>query len=340
MRSRSHPSDCCATRPCSAVSFRSACSRELVEQEAPLVLAGLDDALALGVVRAIPDSIGQYRFAHALIRDALYARLSIAERARLHGRAGRLLEAQEAGGAHAQLSQIAEHFALAAPVHDGGLAFDYAVRAARAAAACLSPEQAAAHFDRALQLLELSRPDARARMNLLLEQGEALAGAADAPARAALFEATRIAEELGSEDVTLRAAIAIGRVRETGSVDPFAVDLLRRALATLDECHPRWPVLQAQLAKALSYGRAKERRARDALKALAAARKLTDATTRGEALEGCLYALPEPEWLPQRLEIGRELEAAGHEQWRPSAAALRGHRAGLERGRARRHERR
>jgi len=150
-------------------------------------------------------------------------------------------------------------------------------------------------------------------MYLLLEQGEALAGALDAAARAASLEAARIATELGIDDVVLRSALAIGRVRETGSVDPSAVELLRRGLALLGEHDPRWAVLQALLAKALSYGRANER-SQDALRALAAARRLADPAVRGEALEGCLYALPEPEWLPQRLEIARALEVAGHER--------------------------
>ncbi len=287
---------------------------ELAEEPFEPVAAGVEDALGLGIVCRVSGHLGQFRFAHALIRDVLYARLPGSERARLHGRVGRLLVAREAGGWEApQLSRIAEHFALAAPAHDDGLALEYAVRAGRAAAACLSPEQAAAHFDRALQLLELSPPEPRVRMQLRIEQGEALAGVLDAEARAALIEAARIATELGSDDVLLRAALAIGRVRETGSVDPAAVDLLRRALALLQANDPRWPVLQALLAKALSYGRDKDR-APDALAALAAARRLTDAADRGEALQGCLYALPQPVWLPQRLEIARELEVAGHER--------------------------
>jgi DNA-binding winged helix-turn-helix (wHTH) protein/tetratricopeptide (TPR) repeat protein len=287
---------------------------ELTEQPFARVAASVEDAIAIGIVVSGHGHLGQMRFAHALIRDVLYAQLSSGERARLHGRAGHLLAAREPFGMETQqLSRIAEHFALAAPTHDEGLAIEYAVRAGRAAVACLSPEQAAAHFGRALQLLELSPPDLRARMDLLLEQGEALAGATDAAARTALLEAARIATELGAAEVVLRAALAIGRVRETGSVDLSAVDLLQRALTSLDGSDPRWPLLQAQLAKALSYGRVKERE-QDALHALAAARQLSDPASRGEALHACLYALPEPQWLPQRIEIAAELEKAGHER--------------------------
>ncbi|HMJ16050.1 MAG TPA: AAA family ATPase, partial [Polyangiaceae bacterium] len=61
------------------------------------LLALLEEAVSLGVLEPRSGTIGAYRFAHVLIREALYEQLSIAERARSHWQAGLALEARGAG---------------------------------------------------------------------------------------------------------------------------------------------------------------------------------------------------------------------------------------------------
>jgi predicted ATPase len=59
--------------------------------------AHLAEAAAFGLLREVAPEHRRYRFAHVLLRDALYAQLSAAARANLHGRAARTIEAQVIG---------------------------------------------------------------------------------------------------------------------------------------------------------------------------------------------------------------------------------------------------
>src|SRR5215472_2910130 len=52
----------------------------------------LDDAIAAGMVAAVPGAPGRLRFSHALIRDAWYGATPAGRRLRLHQRAGEALE--------------------------------------------------------------------------------------------------------------------------------------------------------------------------------------------------------------------------------------------------------
>jgi hypothetical protein len=80
------------------------------------------------------------------------------------------------------LAELTQHYVAAAPTHDDGRAYEYALRAARASAQRLAHDEAATYFDRALQLTDFQAPDPRRRMCLLLEKGEALARTNEAPA--------------------------------------------------------------------------------------------------------------------------------------------------------------
>ena len=54
--------------------------------------AGLAELTRAGITLEDPEAPGRFRFAHALVRDALYSELPPASRARRHLRAGRALE--------------------------------------------------------------------------------------------------------------------------------------------------------------------------------------------------------------------------------------------------------
>ena len=56
------------------------------------VAAGLDAAVRAGVLTAVPDAPGRRRFAHAVVRDAVYADLAPSVREELHRRAAEALE--------------------------------------------------------------------------------------------------------------------------------------------------------------------------------------------------------------------------------------------------------
>ena len=93
---------------------------------------------------------------------------------RLHRQIGEGLEESAGDNLEASLPQLAYHFSEAAQGGDVDKAIDYATRAAERANALLAYEEAANHYDRALQVLEMKESgDDLARCELLLGLGAA-----------------------------------------------------------------------------------------------------------------------------------------------------------------------
>jgi tetratricopeptide (TPR) repeat protein len=266
-------------------------------------------------VQRQPENVARYRFTHGLIRDALYAQLSAAERAELHGRAGRALEAQGLGESTLLLAEVTQHFVRAAPAHDCGRALHYTLRSAESAFNTLAYEQAAAHFGRALQLIEYQEPNPQRRMLLLFRRGDALARTTErAAARSALYEAAALARELGDVELLVQSAALLASRPEAGSVDLAQEAVLRQALDALPDCDDRRVWLQALLAKTLSYASDPRERVRLARDALLRARRFEDPGLRLEALTRCHEALLGPAHLQERVAIAAELMQLAHQQ--------------------------
>ena len=277
-------------------------STELAQRLAPAVGAGL--------LQAQP---GGYSFAHALIRDALYAQLPAAERARLHERAALALEARSHAG-DARLAQIADHRLRAAPHHDQARALASAQQAAQVALQRAAFEEAASLFERARNLLEHgSSPDPARQLELLLEQGEAVAQAGDAPAaRGLLLGAATRARELGAREVAVRAAMALAQLPETGSLDEARVGAVQHALEACAAGDPRRACLEALHAKTLLYSRDRVTCTRIARSALSDVACILDPALRARALIACWHGLSEPDCLPERKQIAETLARIGH----------------------------
>jgi DNA-binding winged helix-turn-helix (wHTH) protein/tetratricopeptide (TPR) repeat protein len=292
--------------------------RDVSSGNAERLLAGLQAAVASGVLQHRPGGLDSYRFAHVLIREALYLELSIAERARLHWQAGLALEARGAGANDAMVSELAEHF-VAGAAADGRerrerreRALHYTLRAAGVARRCLAYEDAARHLDRALELLDTGA-DPRQRLGLLLEQGELLKSAGRArDARERILHAAGIARRLDAHGELARAAALLVSAPEAGIVDQERVDLLKEALAALPAGDRQRPRLQALLAKSLIYSRDPEGSAKLALDARAASDGLQLAL-RAETLEACHEALAAPSYLAERVSISEALTRIGHQ---------------------------
>ena len=287
---------------------------EIAESRVKSVSETLVRAAAAGLLHGVADVLGRYRFTHVLVRDALYDQLSASERARLHGRAARALDSRGAASDDVLLAELTQHYVAAAPTHDDGRAYEYAVRAARTSAQRLAHDEAATYFDRALQLTDFQTPDPRRRMCLLLEKGEALAHTNEAPAaRSTLVAAFGLACQLDAVDELVRAAGLIARPPETGHVDLEQVEILREAIAHLAEGDPRIPSLRALLAKSLMFSREQTERVELALTALREARGLSDRTLRADAIKLCHAALIDPGHLGERLAMVEEMtEIADH----------------------------
>jgi len=155
------------------------------------LLTALEEALSAGLLR---EEEGGYRFTHALIRETVRDGLNLPRRQRLHLRAAEAIERVHARRLAPHAGALALHYRLAGTAADPSKGLTYLQQAAEAALAVFAWEEAAAHLQAALGLVDPG--DAAIRCDLLLALGNALSNAG-APRRAAdevAPEALRAAE--------------------------------------------------------------------------------------------------------------------------------------------------
>jgi class 3 adenylate cyclase len=272
------------------------------------LLSALDEVVAAHLVAEVAGPPGRYRFAHALVRDALYDELSAPRRVRRHARVAEAIQAVHAGALDDHLPALAHHYALAAaPTAPREMAVDFAARAGDRALAQLAHDEAASYYRQALELLDVGE-EAR-RLDLLLALGEAERRAGDARYRQTLLDAATLAKQLGDIDALTHAALTNNRglFSVVGLVDDERVEVLEDALAAHPD--PDSPVrarLLAGLGRELVYGD-RHRRVRLSDEALAIARRVGDAPTLAEVLLGRFYAIAAPTTAAERLENMRQL---------------------------------
>ncbi len=163
-------------------------------------------------------SVGRYAFSHALVRETLYEELATPVRVRLHRRVGEVLQDAYGASPEPHLAELAHHFFQAAPGGDVERAVDYAARAAERSVRLLAYEEAAGHYERALQALDIgASADEERRCALLLRLGDARSRAGERTVARATFErAAEIARALGRADQLARAALGFGGRAEMG----------------------------------------------------------------------------------------------------------------------------
>jgi DNA-binding winged helix-turn-helix (wHTH) protein/tetratricopeptide (TPR) repeat protein len=155
------------------------------------LLEALEAALAAGLLVEEHDVQGRFSFSHALIREVLYEKLSVARRIRLHCRIAEVLENTSSPDA-LPLADLAYHFVQAAPLNGYERAVDYATRAAREATESLAHEEASQFYELALQALAHRAPARELddlRADLHANRGDALASVGNWPAAKGAFEA-------------------------------------------------------------------------------------------------------------------------------------------------------
>ena len=202
----------------------------------------LDEALAARLITGIPQSLGHYSFAHALIRETLYEELSVRARVHLHQQVGDAIEHLCWPHLEPYLTELAAHFLAAA---QGGVAVEkaitYALQAAEHANALLAYEEAANHYTRALQLLEFHPSPEVHQCDVLLALGNAQRKAGMIAATRETFERVAgFARRLGKPEHLARAALgfAIGLTGisvQGGVADPLLIGLLQEALTSLPQ---------------------------------------------------------------------------------------------------------
>ena len=137
--------------------FRLDALARLSGRSANDLLELLDEAVGERMVTAADGMPLRLRFAHALIRDALYESLPPGRQIDLHRRAGEALEDLYAADLDPHLAEIAHHFLVAAPAADAEKAVDFARRAGDRASRLLAREEAARLYELALAALPVDR---------------------------------------------------------------------------------------------------------------------------------------------------------------------------------------
>jgi len=213
----------------------------VVKTDAGLVTALLDGAAGIGLLHA--DAVG-YRFAHALIREALLGELAPLARAELHRRIADVLEGEpwRARTGHAEL---ARHYRLAIATGPDAAAATvrYAGLAGEDALAALAPEEAAEYFRYALDALgRAPESTPRQRGDLLLRLATALDRTGDPQTARVVDEVLRLARRAGDARQLAAGALLAARHLDfnapadaAATVLQEAVDALPREEATLEE---------------------------------------------------------------------------------------------------------
>lgn len=114
------------------------------------LLGMIDEALAAHLIEELPGSAEGYQFSHALVQETLASELSAGRRVRLHSRIAETLEEIIGADDEAHASELAYHFAQAAPVLGSEKLVRYSGLAGEQALAAYAWEEAVAHFERGL----------------------------------------------------------------------------------------------------------------------------------------------------------------------------------------------
>ncbi len=208
-------------------------------------LAAIDSAEALGLIRPVHDSDGEFSFVHALTREAVVGGMAASALRIMHARAA---EALEGRADPSVIPRLANHYLRAHVLGYHEQALRYARQAARMAEQSLAYEDAAKWFERAASLPELSLAD-RAGMDLSAAANHVRAG--DFSRARAIYE--RIS---AMDDPVIRLEAAVGyedaNWRRWGA-DSKAADLLASALEScgLNTDDPRYVQALGSFGRAL-----------------------------------------------------------------------------------------
>ncbi|MBA2452186.1 MAG: hypothetical protein H0V47_03380 [Chloroflexia bacterium] len=279
----------------------------------------LEEAIDARILTETPEEPGRYRFSHALIRETIYGDLGSARRTQLHGTIGGALEEIFADNLEPHLAELAHHYFRAAPRRDIIKAVDYSSWAGERAMAQVGFDEAAGHYERALQALDLATPvDYPRRCSLLLALGEAQRSAGDsAKSRDTCLQAAMLARRLNLPEQLAQAAATVAWASmEIRPWDAHVVRLLEESLQALGLADSIYRVqVLGALVRALDYSGEVERRAALGNEAVAVARRLNDPVTLVHALESRLKSAVRPDVLDQTIsdaeEIIRQAEIVG-----------------------------
>ncbi len=269
----------------------------------------LGPAEAVGIVVREDDSSTSFRFAHALMREALYDELPTIDRLHWHQRIAEALAGIHSARPEAALSRLAHHYCEAAALGHFEVAIDYSIRAAEQAAAMFAFEDAARLYDEALRVMRAFSSEGNPRVApIYFEQGklwEAL-GRFD-QAIACYSNAIGLAREQNRASLFAECAMSLVFI-SSDSAALHAAPLLEEVLRLLPGEAGERGIVTAHLAFALRGTDDHQRIARLTSEAIAFARQVDDRAALARTLLLSIMALRGfPASLGQRIEYGREM---------------------------------
>ncbi len=198
-----------------------------------------------------------YAFSHALVREAVYADISLPQRLSLHLRTAKALQAAGLRN-NAEVAAAATHLRMAVPLADAGQAAELSLRAADVAQRLYAWDEAATHTEAALELLE--RIDAPlAHRAAVAERAGELRWVASANLRKALESLTvafdyyrLVGDPRSAARVQSRLGLALS-THPTVMDIPRALECLMAAATVLVDAPAAWHVHNG-IAYAAVYG--------------------------------------------------------------------------------------
>ena len=273
------------------------------------VVRSIESAVEAGLLAESDDARLRFGFAHALVRETVYGRMSALRRTARHQRVGDALQELFGADADAHAAELARHYLASDTLCDPALCVRYSRIAAEQATASLAHEEAAGHLERALT--RVASGTERCELFLLLGHARKAAGDA-AAARVAFRRAFDDAVNLSSPEQLARAAIGHGGdlvPLSGGQVNDDAVRMLEAALANQpDDSRLRAAVL-GHLAVELHWSADAARRDALSREAVTVARRLDDPAALTEALFARRFTIWGPDSLDERFALGAEILA-------------------------------
>jgi DNA-binding SARP family transcriptional activator/tetratricopeptide (TPR) repeat protein len=278
----------------------------------PQLLEVLEEAVRVHVLAEVPAAPDRLRFAHALIRDALYGELGALRRPRLHRDVGEALEAFYGENREPHVAELAHHFLAAGGAADVAKAVAYARAAGDRAVRLFAFEEAVRLYGAALDALERDGGTThRARCELLVALADAQSRAGDdRTAKVTYLRAAELAKAGELPELLARAAAGYGGrfVWARGATDERLIPLLEDALAAIGDADSILRVqLLSRLATALCDDPSRERRERVWQQAVQIARRLGDPATLAYALDAGIAATEGPHKVQESLAQAREV---------------------------------
>lgn len=268
----------------------------------------VDEAAAYGLVDQV-GAAGEYRFVHALTREAVEASLTTARRVELHRAVAVTIEAL-AGDLSVRLGEIAGHWAVLAPYGEAATARTWAIRAAEDAVRRLAFEEGVRLYRRAIAMESASEsPAEQCAVRIALGRAAYFAGNVQMCADAALAAAAA-ATRAESPVLAGQAALVLEATAHP-AVNAVAERLCEQALTDLggqgnEALRARLLALRSHLAY---YDGDQGRVQTWSAAALELARTSGDDRAVADALHARKEACPGPAGRAERMALASEMAA-------------------------------